>query len=105
MSALEQREQAFESRDARERDARFMALARRNMSLGLWVAELSGLSGAEARDYARSLMQSRVGSDDDEDIVQAISLELSRAKVEISNHRIRRKITETMAAAVKDAAN
>ena len=52
MTTFEKREQAFEAKFAHDEELRFKATARRNKLLGLWAAEIMGLTGADADAYA-----------------------------------------------------
>ena len=48
MTTFDKREEGFEKRFALDEEARFKAVARRNKKLGLWAAQILGLSGAQA---------------------------------------------------------
>ena len=96
MSEFDKREDGFERRFAVDEELAFKAVARRNKMLGLWVAELTGRSGEEAQAYAKSLVAAQVGETDPESIFAAIRAALTKAGVDLSDHRIRRKISETM---------
>src|SRR5690606_12998347 len=52
MSGFDKREEGFEKKFAHDEELRFKAMARRNKLLGLWAAELLGLSGDAAAAYA-----------------------------------------------------
>src|SRR6476660_1054893 len=56
MTTFDKREEGFEKKFAHDEELRFKAEARRNKTLGLWVAEQLGLSGAAAADYARTVV-------------------------------------------------
>ena len=59
MTTFDKREEGFEQQFAHDEELRFKATARRNKLLGLWAAEKLGLTGAEAEDYAKSIVMSR----------------------------------------------
>jgi len=99
MSAFDEREQGFEKRYALGEELRFKALARRNKLLGLWAAEKIGLEGGAAKAWADALVEREVGRTDEEALVETLAGTFANAKVDISTHRIRRKIEETMARA------
>ncbi|MCK5575287.1 MAG: DUF1476 domain-containing protein, partial [Sphingomonadales bacterium] len=48
MSTFDNREKAFESRFSRDGDLGFKIAARRNKLLGLWAADLLGITGDAA---------------------------------------------------------
>ena len=95
---FEQREDGFEKRYVMDEELRFKALARRNKALGLWAAELLGRSGEAAQAYANALVAAEVGRGDD-DVAATLARDFAAAGVEMSAHRIRRKMAEAMAAA------
>jgi hypothetical protein len=102
MTLFEDREHAFENRHARDEDLRFKALARRNRALGLWAAGALGLDSAAAAAYARELASRQVEQADDERLARELADAFASAKIEMSTHRISRKMEETMAAAVNE---
>ena len=96
------REESFEKRFAMSEESRFKALARRNKLLGLWAAQLLGYEGGAAKAHADALVAAQVGRGDDEALAAELGGEFSRAGVDVSPHRIRRKMEEAMAQAVED---
>jgi hypothetical protein len=104
MGAFEEREEGFERRFALSEELRFKALARRNKRLGLWAAEAMGLGGDAANAFAARLVEAQVGQADDESLAAALEQAFAGAKVEMSEHRIRRKISEATAAALAEVA-
>jgi hypothetical protein len=97
--AFDDRENAFEKQFAHDEDLRFKAVARRNKAVALWVAGTKGLSGAEAEKYAEAFVGAQVGRNDD-DVAAALKADLARANVDLSDHRLRKKMDEEMAAAI-----
>jgi hypothetical protein len=97
--AFEDRENAFEKRFAHDEDLRFKAVARRNKAVALWAAETKGLSAADAEKYANEFVGGQVGKSDDA-VAAALKADLTRSGVDISDHRLRRKMDEEMLAAV-----
>jgi hypothetical protein len=99
---FDQREEGFEKRFAMSEELRFKALARRNKLIGLWAAELLGLSGEAARANADALVAEQVGRNDDRALAAELAGRFAGAGVEISAHRIARKIEQALAQAVED---
>jgi hypothetical protein len=97
--AFEDRENAFEKQFAHDEDLRFKAVARRNKAVALWAAETKGLSAADAEKYANEFVGAEVGKSDDA-VAGALRADLTRSGVDISDHRLRRKMDEEMLAAV-----
>jgi hypothetical protein len=102
MSAFDEREQGFEKRYALGEELRFKALARRNRLLGLWAAEQLGLTGDASKAYSDALIERQVERADDEALTQALADAFTKAKLDISRHRIARKMEQTMAQATKE---
>lgn len=102
MTAFDEREQSFEKRYALGEELRFKAIARRNKLLGLWVAEQIGLEGEGARAYADVLVAREVERADDEALARTLAEAFRNAKLDMSAHRIERKIEETMARATRE---
>ena len=97
--AFQDRENTFEKQFAHDEDLRFKAVARRNKAVALWVAETKGLSGADAETYASEFVGAQIGKSDD-DVEAALKADLERGNVDLSDHRLRKKMDEEMAAAV-----
>jgi hypothetical protein len=97
--AFDDRENAFEKQFAHDEDLRFKAVARRNKAVALWAAEAKGLSGADAEKYASDFVGAQIGKSDS-DVEAALKAELEGGGVDLSDHRLRRKMNEEMAAAV-----
>jgi hypothetical protein len=98
MGEFENREEGFERRFVVDEEIAFKSLARRNKLLGLWLAQLLGHGGAKADAYANAMVAAQVGASD-EILFETIKIALAQAKVEMSDNRIQRKMTETMAEA------
>jgi hypothetical protein len=100
MSSFDKRKEGFENKFARDEELRFKATARRNKLLGLWAAEKLGKSGDDAQAYAREVIRSDMQEAGDEDVFRKIRADFDAAKVEQSDHQIRRTMQELMAEAV-----
>jgi len=97
--AFQDRENTFEKQFANEETLRFRAVARRNRALAHFVAESKGMSGEAAEKYAEGFVAAHVGVSDD-DVAAAVREDLARDGVELSDHRIRRRMEEEMAKAL-----
>jgi hypothetical protein len=97
--AFEERKNAFEEQFAHDEGLRFKAVARRNKAVALWAAEARGLFGAGAEAYADEFVGAQVGKSDD-DVAAALKADLARSGVDLSDHRLRKKMDEEMLAAV-----
>jgi hypothetical protein len=97
--AFQDRENTFEKQFAHDEDLRFKAVARRNKAVALWMAERKGLSAAGAEKYANEFVGAQVGKSDD-DVAAALKADLPRGGVDLSDHRLRKKMDEEMIAAI-----
>jgi hypothetical protein len=77
MTSFDDREHAFEAKFAHDAEMQFRAEARRNKLLGLWAAELQGLKGDAANDYAMSVVSSDIRQPGVEDIVSKVAADLA----------------------------
>jgi hypothetical protein len=76
MSTFDERESAFENKFVHDEQMQFKAVARRNKLLGLWAAELLGLSGSEADEYAKSVVKADFEEAGHEDVVRKVAKDL-----------------------------
>ncbi len=92
-----EREKAFEEKWAHDEDLRFKVLARRNKLLGLWAAGELGLKDAES--YARTIIQAELAKEGEEAVFAKIKADFAAAKIARTDHLIRLKMNEFLAAA------
>lgn len=76
MPTFDDRENAFENKFAHDAEMQFKAVARRNKLTGLWAAELMGLSGDAAADYAKEVVKADFEEAGDEDVVRKLVTDL-----------------------------
>lgn len=100
MSSFDERESSFENKFKHDKELEFKATARRNKLLGLWAANLLGIHGAEAETYAKSVVKADMEKPGDSDVVEKILGDFKERSVDMSEHRLRKQMTELMAAAV-----
>ncbi len=101
---FEERKRAYEEKFAHDQELRFKAEARRNRLLGLWVAELLGLAGPEAEKYAEEVVMADLEEPGDGDVFRKIRADLDAKGVDVSDHRIRRKMEELLVEAMEQIA-
>ena len=99
---FEERKKAMEEMFAHDQELRFKAEARRNHKLGLWVAELLGLSGEAAEKYAREVIMADLEEPGDEDVFRKVRADLDAAGVDVSDHSIRHKMEVLLAEALEE---
>ena len=105
MTSFDDREKAYEKKFAHDAELKFKATARRNKLLGIWAAGLMGMTGDNVDDYAKGVVLSDLEEPGEEDVFRKIRGDLDEAKVEQSDHQIRRSMAELMDEAVQQIEN
>lgn len=96
MSTFDDRERGFESKYAHDKELQFRVMARRNKLLGLWAAELMGVTGHDADLYAREVVQSDFEEAGDDDVLRKVKGDLDAKGIEKSEHQIRKEMDELL---------
>ncbi len=99
MTTFDDRQKAFENKFAHDQEMRFKAMARRNKLLGLWAAEKLGKSGAEADEYAKSVVLADFEEPGDEDVFRKVRGDLDAS---VSDSEIRGQMTALLARAAEE---
>ena len=99
MTTFDDREKAFEDKYKHDQELQFKVGVRRNKLLGLWLAELLGLEGADAEAYAKEVVSADFEEPGEEDLVRKVMGDLAAKNVELSDHRLRKKMDELIAVA------
>ena len=99
MTTFNNREKAFEDKYKHDQDLQFKVEVRRNKLLGLWVAEMLGLSGADAESYAKEVVSADFEEPGDADVVRKILGDVAPKNLDLSEHRLRKKMDELVAVA------
>ena len=76
MTTFDERENAFEAKFAHDEEMQFKAQARCNKLLGLWAAGKLGKSGADAEEYAKTVVLSDFEEAGHEDVVRKVAADL-----------------------------
>ncbi|WP_170480396.1 DUF1476 domain-containing protein [Ruegeria arenilitoris] len=93
MTTFDERENAFEAKFAHDEEMQFKAQARCNKLLGLWAAEKLGKSGAEADEYAKSVVIADFEEAGHEDVVRKVAGDLGNLS---TAEEIRAKMAELL---------
>ena len=94
MTTFDKREKVFEDKYKHDQDLQFKVEVRRNKLLGLWVAELLGLSGADAEAYAKEVVRADFEEPGVADVIRKIQGDAAPKNLDLSEHRIRKKMDE-----------
>ena len=93
MSTFDDRETAFENKYAHDAEMVFKAAARCNKMVGLWAAGLLGKTGADAADYAKTVVIADLEEAGHEDVVRKVAADLGELS---SPEAIRAKLAELL---------
>lgn len=96
MTQFDDRKNAFESKFAHDEELNFKANARRNKLLGLWAAELMGISGEDADAYAKEVVIADLEEAGDEDVYRKVKGDFDAKGLDISEHRVRKAMDGLM---------
>ena len=96
MSQFDEREKSFEAKAKHDAEQDFKAMARRNKMLGLWAAELMGISGDAADEYAKEVVMSDFDEPGDDDVLRKVMGDFQDKGVDMSEHMLRAKMDELL---------
>jgi hypothetical protein len=99
MTTFDDREKQFESKFKHDQELQFKVEVRRNKLLGLWAAELLGLDAAAAAVYAKDMVSTDFQEPGDADVIRKVMGDLAGKGVDMSEHRLRKKMEELMSVA------
>ena len=94
MSQFEDRQKGQEAKFAFDAEKKFKAEARRNKLLGIWAAELLGLTGDEARNYAAEVVAADFQEAGDEDVYRKVAGDLEAKGLSVGEAAIRQKMLQ-----------
>jgi hypothetical protein len=99
MATFDDRQKGFEQKYKHDKELEFKINARRNKLLGLWAAKEMGVPDAEAEAYAKTVVLADFEKPGDDDVLQKIVADFKQKGLEISEHRVRKNMTELLDAA------
>lgn len=105
MASFNEREQSFENKFKRDEELRFKATARRNKLLGLWAADLMGLSGDDAEAYAKEVVKADFEEPGEEDVFKKVFGDLQAKGTDTSEHLVRKHMSDLMGTAIHQIEN
>jgi len=101
MATFDDREKGFEQKYKHDKELDFKVNARRNKLLGLWAAKEMGIPDAEAEAYAKTVVMADFQKPGDDDVVEKIVADFKLKGVEMSEHRVRKHMSELLDTARK----
>lgn len=96
MSNIDERKKAFEEKFARDQELAFRVESRASRLIGLWVAEKLGLSGDDAKTYARDVISANLDEPGLEDVFRKIKGDLVSKNITISDHVLRKQMEQCL---------
>ncbi len=96
MATFDDRKRGEEAKFAMDQASEFKIMARRNKLLGLWAADLMGLSGSDADAYAKTVIMSDLEESGDEDVFRKVRGDFDTKGVDRSDARIREHMAELL---------
>ena len=105
MSAFDDRERDFEKRFQHDEELLFKANARRNKMLGLWAADLLGLTGAESEAYAKEVVMADFQEPGDEDVLRKVLSDFEAKEIPTDAVKIRHEMERLMPVAKNEIMN
>ncbi|MEX0923279.1 MAG: DUF1476 domain-containing protein [Rhodovibrionaceae bacterium] len=94
--SFKKREDAFENKYARDEELRFKVDIRRDKLIGIWAAEMLSLKGADADAYAKAVISADFEEPGEDDVVRKIMADFQEKNIDISEHRLRKKMEELL---------
>ena len=94
MSTFDEREKGFEAKYKRDQELEFKVTARRNKLLGLWAAELMGISGEAADAYAKEVVIADFEEPGEDDVFRKVLGDLEAKGVEMTEHKVRKEMEQ-----------
>lgn len=94
MSTFNDRERAQEAKYALEQETQFKVQNRRNKLLGLWAADLMGMTGDDAQAYAKTVVLADLEEVGEEDVFRKIRADLDTAGIDRTDAHIREQMAE-----------
>lgn len=92
MNQFNDREKAEERKFANSAEMEFKIAAKRNRLLGAWAAGLMGLGEDATAEYAASVVVADLKEAGDEDVISKVYNDLVAAKVDVTEHTVRREL-------------
>jgi hypothetical protein len=92
--SFKEREASFETKYFHDEELNFRLQAKRNRLFGLWVVSLLGYTDEKADLYIEEVILVSVQRAHKEDVLSKVLKDLKVAKVDISEHRLRKKLEE-----------
>lgn len=94
MSGIDERHKQVEAALAHDSELRFRVTNRRNKLLGLWAADLMGIEGDAANEYAKEVVKADFEEVGDDDVIRKVLADLTAKGIASDADAIRAKLDE-----------
>lgn len=99
--SFSKREKGEERKFELDQELHFKAESRRNKLLGLWLAEIFGLTGADADAYAKEVVMADFDEPGYEDVVRKVMKDIDSRNAPVTEAQVRAKIQSLEAVAIE----
>lgn len=96
MTDFKDRQRGEEAKFAHDEQTEFKIMARRNKLLGLWAADLMGLTGDQADAYAKEVVISDLEEAGDDDVFRKVRGDFDTKNVDRTDTQIREQMAELL---------
>jgi hypothetical protein len=92
MSGFNDREKGFEAKYRMDEEMVFKIHARRDKLMGLWAAAKMGITGADAEEYAKSIVMADMEEPGDDDVLRKLTKDFAAKGVSVSDADLRNQL-------------
>jgi len=96
MTDFKDRQRGEEAKYAHDEATQFKIMARRNKLLGLWAADLMGLTGDDAEAYAKTVVLADLEEAGDDDVFRKVRGDFDAKGIDRTDQRIREHMAELL---------
>lgn len=96
MSTFDDRKRGQEAKFVMDEAAAFKVMARRNKLLGLWAAELLGMTGTDAEAYAKTVVLSDLEEAGDNDVFRKVRGDFDAKSISLTDAQIREQMAQLL---------
>ena len=104
MSQFDDRKKGQEAKYAMDQETEFKVMARRNKLLGLWAADLMGLSGDDAAAYAKQVVLADLEEPGDDDVFRKVRGDFDAKGIAKTDNEIHEEMARLLPVARKQLA-
>jgi hypothetical protein len=92
MDSLNQRQKDFEAKYLHDKELEFRVCVKRNHLFGVWAGTLLGYTNQKAQVYIEEVVMVDIQKKHEDDVLHKVLRDLECAKIEMSEHRLRKEL-------------